>query len=141
VFSGDRKSYQRFEGLSNGYLDARPEQLLGMSDVMATGTAWRMKPILGLRTTGDDASWCIGGRWFVYAKTGTIAGSRREDDRHRLGVIIADHDLATKPPERLDDVRFVVLYFTTDYRAQWYAYARVILDVMASEEFKNYMQR
>ena len=41
---------------------------------------------------------------------------------------------------RLDDVRYVVLFFTVDSKAQWETYAKVIEEVMDSHEFKSYME-
>ena len=125
--------------LTAGYREARSLQMLGMSDVLTLGTARRMKDKLGIES-GDDGSSNRIGRYYIYAKTGTISANRREGDKHRLGVIITDHDLATTPIADLKDVRYVVLFFTVDGKGLWDTYAQVIKDVMASREFKSYME-
>jgi hypothetical protein len=132
-------SYRPFAALSSGYRNARSSQLLGMSDVMTKGTGIWMRTLLHVEDDGNDSSNRVG-RYYIYAKTGTISASRRETDRHRFGVIIADSDLATTPVDRLDDVRYVVLFFTVDSKAQWDMYRKVIKDVMESNDFKAYME-
>ena len=132
-------SYRPFAALSSGYRNARSSQLLGMSDVMTKGTGIWMRALLHVEDNGNDSSNRVG-RYYIYAKTGTISASRRETDRHRFGVIIADSDLATTPVDRLDDVRYVVLFFTVDSKAQWDMYRKVIKDVMESSDFKAYME-
>lgn len=140
VFAGDSFDYEPFAHLTAGYRDARPQQMLGMSDVLSSGTGKRMKTKLDVQSDDDERSNRVG-RYYIYAKTGTISANRHEGDKHRLGVIIADHDLATTPIDDLDAVRYVVLYFTMDSKGQWDTYVQVIKDVMASHEFLTYMER
>ena len=138
VFFDDEPPYRPFANLTTGYRNARPQQMLGMSDVLSSGTGKRMRTKLGVQSDGNDSSNRVG-NYFIYAKTGTISANRSEGDKHRLGVIITDRDLATTPIANLSDMRHIVLYFTVDSKGQWDTYVQVIKDVMASREFQAYM--
>lgn len=138
-------SYRLFEGVANndGYSDARPVQMKGMSDVLTIngngnlGTAWRTGGHLGMRHAPEMQSNQLDG-YYLYAKTGTIGEDNKE--QHRLGVIIADHDLAQTDVDDLEDVKFFVIYFTVSTTAKWNLYADVITLIMNSPEFISYMK-
>ena len=134
-------SYTLFPNLSSGYCDARPQQMKGLSDVLTLGTAGgQMKTggKMGITTAPDEHSNMYGG-YYLYAKTGTISENNGESDRHRLGVIIANRDLAQTEIKDLEHMRYVVVYFTMTTGAQWQIYADVIRLIMESTEFSNYM--
>lgn len=125
-------SYVQFANLSQGYLKARPIMLQGMGDVISTsgGTAWRTGKKL------DMSDYQLNG-YYLYAKTGTI-GDKSSEDNHRLGIIISNRDLTNTPLSRLSDVRYIVIYFTFN-ESRWDTYAAVILELMNSIEFRQYM--
>ena len=134
-------AYRRFEPLSQGFIDARRLMMRSMSDVLTGGTAHSLGSLLHvfpMATPLQPYASNVVGRYYVYAKTGTIS-TRGNDDSHRLAIVIADRDLALTPADALAGVRFVVVFFTCNDRAQWSTYAAAIKTIMASEEFRSYM--
>ena len=133
------RPYVQFEQLTQEYRDARGAQMRGMSGVLTSGgTAAKAVSTLQIRTSDEGGSNRIG-NFYVYAKTGTIG---EKHDRHRLGVIISDHDLATTSTDDLDKVKFVVIYFTfsdTSGNVKDGTYAHIIDAVMKSASFRHYM--
>ena len=134
----ERPAYEQFAQLSDGYWNARPEQLKGMSDVVSpSGTAFSVATSLGsaYHNGGNDDSNRVG-QYYIYAKTGTIG----EGDQHRFGVIIANRDLMKTNAQDLQHVRFVLLYFTFS-SASFATYAEVIRQVISTVEFEQYMRQ
>lgn len=131
-----RLPYKPFETLTDGYLKARPEQLKGMSDVLTDGTASSVGRLLNISPGGLNYSNRVG-KYYIYAKTGTIGTG----DQHRFGVIISNADLAITAEKDLNQIRYVVLYFTFSDSHHMAAYARVIQSVMESTEFNKYMKQ
>lgn len=130
---------QLCKSFSEGYLEARPLQLEGMNRVISNeGTAHRMAANLQIEQNADKA--VRYGKYYLYAKTGTInSDSRDHVDRHRLGVVITDQDLRKTPIDKLDKVKFYVVYFTFNRTGRFGVYATVLKEIMESETFKQYM--
>lgn len=124
---------------SKGYMEARPLQMEGMNRVISSkGTAQRMVASLQLEQKSDSSIRC--GKYYLYAKTGTINSDiRNHADRHRLGVIITDKNLSVTPVDKLDKVKFYVVYFTFDKTGQFGLYATILKEIMESDTFKRYM--
>ena len=102
------------------------------------GTAHRMAANLQIEQNADKA--VRYGKYYLYAKTGTInSDSRDHVDRHRLGVVITDQDLRKTPIDKLDKVKFYVVYFTFNRTGRFGVYATVLKEIMESETFKQYM--
>ncbi len=141
VMKHPKPAYSRFD-TNPGYDSARPLQLKGMSDVLTRGTASLSSrgPLLGARLGIQHQEGLVSNQYqgyYFYAKTGTIS-ARGETDKHRLGIIITNGDLAS-PDTDLSQVRFVVIYIALNKPAQSQAYADIVNAVLDSDEFKNYM--
>lgn len=132
--------YESFARLTNGYWHARSEQMKGMSDVLTNGTGSSLRSKLGIIPGGDRTSNHVGD-YYLYAKTGTIGPPNSTINHHRLGVIISDTDLVTATEDDLKMARYVMIYFAFSETGKWQAYADVILRVMASTEFNQYMKQ
>lgn len=136
------QKYRQFSTLSDGYKTARLTQMRGMRDVFFTsilhcnGTAHSMKSSLSI---GEDGSIMIDNhKYFIYGKTGTT-NDDNGNDKHRIGIIIANKDLTTTKLEDLEKVRYVTMYFTMPGKAQFATYASIINNVVRSGEFRKYM--
>lgn len=130
---------QTYKSYSKGYKEARPLQLEGMNRVISSeGTAHKMTAVLQVEQEADKA--VRYGKYYLYAKTGTInSDSKSHTDRHRLGVVIANQDLSKTPIDKLDKVKFYVVYFTFNRTGQFRTYATILKEIMESETFKRYM--
>ena len=142
IIKQSEQQYRQFSNLSEGYKDARFTQMKGLRDVFFTsnkhcwGTAYSMRTLLGI---GENGSITIDNqKFFIYGKTGTTNDDNK-NDKHRIGIIIANKDLTQTEIKDLEKVRYVTMYFTMPGGAQWNIYAIVINKVMNSKEFKNYM--
>ena len=131
---------QIYKYLSSGYKEARPLQMEGMNRVISNeGTARSMVRSLRIEQKANGAIRC--GKYYLYAKTGTInSDSRNYIERHRLGVVITNKDLTKISVDKLDDVKFYVVYFTFDKIGQFSTYATILDEIMESETFKQYME-
>lgn len=131
---------QRYESFSEGYKKARILQMKGMNRVISNeGTAYKMAVALGIGKKTDKS--VRYGKYYLYAKTGTInSDSGDHTDRHRLGIVISDRDLSQIPIDKLDEVKFYVVYFTFDRTGQFGIYATILKEIMESKTFKQYME-
>lgn len=131
---------QIYKDLTRGYREARPLQMEGMNRVISSeGTARSMVKSLQVEQKTSGAIRC--GKYYLYAKTGTInSDSRNYIERHRLGVVIANKDLTEISVNKLNDVKFYVVYFTFDKTGQFSTYATILDEIMKSETFKQYMK-
>ena len=130
---------QIYKSFSKGYEEARPLQLEGMNRVISSeGTAHGMTANLQIEQKVDKVV-CYG-KYYLYAKTGTInSDPENHTDRHRLGVVIANRDLSKMPIDKLDEVKFYVVYFTFNRTGQFGTYATILKEIMESDTFKRYM--
>ena len=134
-----KRCAQTYKSFSEGYREARPLQLDGMNRVISSeGTANRIASILRVEQKSGKA--IRFGKYYLYAKTGTInSDSRNHADRHRLGVIITKQDLSKTPIDKLDEVKFYVVYFTFNRTGQFETYANILKEIVESDTFKRYM--
>lgn len=98
----------------------------GMANCVTIGTASK-------HLAGVDKK----GKYFLYAKTGTLTlGENIKDDR-MLAVIITNRDLSqvTNP----EDYKFYVVYFRYKQTGEMYNVSKIINQIIESKSFSTYM--
>ena len=135
------------------YSESRLPFVYGLSEVFdsqLSGTAWRVYDgrhgdhRFGDFVSLDKAGGRQDGQYYVYGKTGTINAkwNRASTEDHLLAVVITNRRISTV--NDLSGVKFYVVYFA-DYSnnasgGTWINVdAEILLRVMQSEEFVNYM--
>jgi len=98
----------------------------GMANCVSIGTASKY-------LSGVDKK----GKYFLYAKTGTLTlGENIKDDR-MLAVIITNRDLSLVTDPK--DYKFYVIYFRFKQTGELYNVSKVINQIIGSKSFSTYM--
>lgn len=98
----------------------------GMSECVSIGTA--SKPLSGVNKKG---------KYYLYAKTGTLTlGGNIKDDR-MLAVIITNRDLTQVSTP--NDYKFYVVYFRFKQTGKMYNISKIVNKIIESKSFNSYM--
>lgn len=136
---GEETEYVGFPetSLSNGYLKARQEFLLGMNEVFSgAGTGRDVKA--KSEKEGNQIR-MKKGDYYIYGKTGTCnENGTGHSNLHRLGVVITDRPIESLELDKLKEVKFYTVYFTARYPYMTY-YGLIIDKIIDSKGFREYM--
>lgn len=98
----------------------------GMADCASFGTA-------ASHLSGVDRK----GKYFLYAKTGTLTLSENIKDDRMLAVIITNRDLIQVSDPK--DYKFYVVYFRFKQTGEMYNVSKIINQIIESKSFTTYM--
>ena len=80
---------------------------------------------------------CKDGKYYLYAKTGTLLGDKSTKDDKMLAVIITNKDLLQA--ESPNDYKFYVVYFRFVQTGDMYNVSKIINKIIDSKSFNDYM--